>query len=136
MESKIYQSLDQIPNLAWEGYIWLSDKTEPTVLHKDTFNFNSLSKTSFVVEALLYHSDSQESIHVQYTGAYQISGYNLKAIASSDAELKDCSYLPHRLGEGVKAVQFKQVWEDENDALCNDFPVKTLVATVFCGLKK
>ena len=85
------------------------------------------------MEGLLFHKTSGTSIHLQHVGDYLIHQYNLNEVKPENMVEKE--YLPHRLKD-VKKVCFKQLWEEEKDKNCEDFPVLTLKAIVFCGFKK
>jgi CRISPR type III-associated protein (TIGR04423 family) len=125
--------LSQIPNIPYEGYIWMSDQEKSKVLNNETFDFNSITVNPFIIEALLYNDKEKHSIHIQHTGDYQIYEYDLN-LYSAD-QLTSKNYLPHRL-EGVKNVNFKQIWLPEPDDNCEGMEVLTLKAIVFCGFNK
>ena len=132
---KKHNNLRDIPSVKYEGYIWLSYEDKPVVLNNITFNFNTISSNPFIVEGLLFNEEHKKSIHITHDGTYSIFEYDLHAFKSNSIELVEKEYLPHRLN-GVEKVHFVQLWKEENDPLCNDFPVLTLQATVFCGFKK
>ena len=128
-----HQSLSDIPNLPYEGYVWMSDEKDPKVLNKESFDFNTIGTNPFVIEALLYNKAQNISIHIQHTGEYQIFEYHLNDFSKENLVEKD--YLPHRL-DGVKNVSFKQIWLPEPDENCAGMDVLNLKAIVFCGFKK
>jgi CRISPR type III-associated protein (TIGR04423 family) len=131
----IYTNLNDISSVNYEGYIWMSDETEPTVLNNKSFDFSIIETNPFIVEALLFDAKNKISIHVTHDGAYKINSFDLNKLKEQKIELVEKEYLPHRL-KGVEKVHFVQLWKEENDPLCNDFPVLELKATVFCGFKK
>ncbi len=131
---KKHTNLNEIPSFEFEGYIWMSDEQNPIVLKNETFDFSSIKENPFIVEGLLFDKETNTSIHIAHDGTYQIVEYNLNEL-SKKGELINKEYLPHRLS-GVEKVSFKQVWMDEKDENCEDFPVLTLKAIVFCGFKK
>jgi CRISPR type III-associated protein (TIGR04423 family) len=134
--SGIATKIDQligIPNLNYEGYIWFSDQTKPIVLNNEKFDFNSIKLNPFIVEGLLFNRESNISIHILHTGTYNISKYELDKISSKN--ILEEEYLPHRI-ENIEKVCFKQIWEEKNDPNCEEFPVLTITALVFCGFKK
>lgn len=130
---KKYTSLSEIPSLDFEGYIWISNSIEPIVLNNEKFDFSSIGLNPFIVEGLLFNKASGTSIHIQHAGDYLIHQYNLNEVKPENSVEKE--YLPHRLKD-VKKVCFKQLWEEVKDENCEDFPVLTLKAIVFCGFKK
>jgi CRISPR type III-associated protein (TIGR04423 family) len=131
----IYNSLDKVPDLAYDGYVWMSDASKPIVLNGDKFDFSNIQINPFVIEALLFNKEKNISIHIQHTGHYQISEYDLTALENEGAVLEEKAYLPHRLTE-VSKVNFQQVWMEEPDNLCENMPVLKLKAIVFCGFNK
>ena len=134
MSTIAYNSINEIPQRKYEGYIWFSDQNEPQVLHNEIFDFNTVATNPFIIEAILYAEG--KSIHILHDGTYKIFEHDLEAYKNGGAILEDKEYLPHRLGEKVNTVCFKQIWMEEADALCEDYPVLKLKATVFCGFNK
>ena len=134
MSTKRYHTLNEIPPIKYEGYIWFSDQKAPIVLHNETFNFNAVKTNPFIIEALLFAQD--KSIHITHDGEYKIFEHDLMAYQNEGSLLEEKEYLPHRLGETIQKVAFKQLWLEEPDPLCEGFPVLKLKATVFCGFKK
>jgi len=125
-------SLSEI-NGNFEGYIWLSDQKEPIVLSGESFDFSNISINPFVIEALLFDKSNNISIHIQHTGNYIITAYNLTELAQQTGSvIEDKTYLPHRL-KGVEKVGFKQIWLPVTDENCEDMLVLTMKAIIFCG---
>jgi len=131
----IYTNLNDIPSVSYEGYVWMSDETEPKVLMGESFDFSKITTNPFVVEALLFDNTTNSSIHITHDGSYFITVYDLNKLNTEDTKFEPKEYLPHRL-KGVEKVCFKQLWKEEKDENCLNFPVLTLKATVFCGFKK
>ncbi|WP_053992923.1 TIGR04423 family type III CRISPR-associated protein [Mangrovimonas sp. TPBH4] len=136
MAATTYNTLTEIPKIAYEGYVWLSNQKEPQVLLEEEYNFNNLPEDAFVIEALLYSAAEQKAIHIGHTGNYRIIEFNLKAAEQEGNRMEDVDYLPHRLGEQVKAVSFKNLWAYKEDSLCEGMPVLQFQASIFCGFKK
>lgn len=128
-----HNSIETIPNIPYEGYIWLSDAKEPIMLFNETFNFKNVINNPFIIEALLYNAENKISVHIQHTDDYQIFEYHLGEFDKED--FVDKEYLPHRL-KGVQKVMFKQIWLPEKDMNCAEMEVLNLKAIVFCGFKK
>lgn len=136
MEAEKINKITEIPNEKYEGYIWLSDQTNPIVLHDESYDFSTIAENPFIMEALLYCKENDFSIMVKHTGSYVIRKYNLQAWrAKADTEAPK-EYLPHRLGTSVKKLKFSQFWKEEKDSLCEDMKVLKLKATIFTGFKK
>ncbi|QXP70768.1 TIGR04423 family type III CRISPR-associated protein [Polaribacter sp. R2A056_3_33] len=132
----IYHNLKEIPKMAFEGYIWKSDESEPEVLLNEIYDFDTVLTNPFIIEALLFCKEKNTAIHIQHTGSYQIAEYDLKALEKAGAVLEEKEYLPHRLSPAVKNVSFKQIWQEEEDRLCEGMPVLKMKAVVFCGFNK
>ena len=126
------KQLNELNNIEFEGYVWLSDQEEPKILNNQTFDFSKYEEGSnpFIIEALLYNKETRKSVHIMHTGKYHISEYDLKKY--TDKNFVDVQYLPHRL-EGVNKVCFKQLWVPENDENCENMPVLKMQALVFTG---
>lgn len=137
-----YNTLTEIPERKYQGYIWYSDgqqqqgdkKGKPDVLKGDTlFKFTEDHLNPFVVEAVLYYSDGNEekSIIIRHTGKYQITEFDLKNLPDG-AELNTKTYFAHRI-DGIKKLNFKQLWLPEPDSNCEGMEVLTLKAHIFTG---
>lgn len=122
-------SLTEIPHYKYEGYLWLSDKTEPKVLKDEEFNSNEIKQNPFIIEGLLWAKKERVSIHIRHTGRYLIHKYEVNTPDSS----KDVKqYLAHKI-EGIEKLKFKQLWEPEKDPLCEGMEVLKMKALVFTG---
>ncbi len=122
-------SLTEIPDYDYEGYVWLSDKDKPIVLKNEQFDFNTIKQNPFIIEGLLWAKKEGVSIHIRHTGRYLIHKYDMNA---SDLSKDIKQYLPHKI-EGIKKLKFKQVWEPEEDPLCENMEVLKMKALVFIG---
>ncbi|MDY0215621.1 MAG: TIGR04423 family type III CRISPR-associated protein [Bacteroidales bacterium] len=129
---KRYNSIKEIPNRNYEGYVWLSNEKKPFNIPDESFDFLTVEANPFVVEALLFDKNENKSIHVQHSGEYQIFEYDLSKLEKSNLVEKE--YLPHRLKD-VEKVLFKQIWLPEKDENCAGFDVLKLKAIVFSGFK-
>lgn len=126
-------AITNIPTRKYDGYVWLSDEKYPTVLDKQEYDFTKVKANQFVIEALLWNAeDGGTSIMVRHTGKYHIKTFKLDELPVGH-ELVEKVYLPHRLGDKVKHVCFKQLWIPEEDALCEEMPVMTMKALIFTG---
>lgn len=129
----IYNDLSKIPDHNYEGYIWGSDQQYPQVLNGE--KFVNPSDSLYIVEALLYCEKENISILIRHTGQTQICEYNLNKLEEG-TELRDVSYLAHRLKKDIEKVNFKQVWIPEEDPNCNNWKVLKMKALVFTGFPK
>jgi CRISPR type III-associated protein (TIGR04423 family) len=127
-------SISDLMNTPFEGYVWLSDAKEPIILHENVYKFTQHSGNPFIIEALLFDPITQKSLHITHDGVQHIVEYDLPTLKNAGFELVNKDYLSHRM-KGIQRLHFVQLWKEENDPLCNDFPVLQLKATVFCGFK-
>ena len=124
--------ITDIPKIKYDGYVWLSDEKYPTVLDKQEYDFTKIKENQFVIEALLWNAEEETSIMVLHTGKYHVQQFKLDELPY-ESELVEKVYLPHRLGEKVKKVCFKQLWIPKPDPLCEGMPVMTMQALIFTG---
>lgn len=129
---KKLDNITDIPNKEYQGYIWLSDQKQPIVLNNGSHDFSQLDENQFVMEALLWNEEEKMSIMVRHTGKYHIQQIKLDELPVGH-QLVEKAYLPHRLGDEVKNVRFKQLWVPEKDPLCEDMEVLTMKALIFTG---
>jgi CRISPR type III-associated protein (TIGR04423 family) len=128
--------LNELNNIEFEGYVWLSDQEEPIILNNQTFDFSKYEEGSnpFIIEALLFDKTKNKSIHITHTGRYHINDeFDLDNLKEG-SELEPVEYLPHRL-DGVDKVCFKQLWIPEKDEYCDNLPVLKMKALIFTGFK-
>lgn len=133
---KTYNSLTDIPERNYQGYIWYSDRPKPEVLESPTkYRFSEVKTNPFVIEALLYSEEENISVMVRHTGSYQIREYNLNKLPEGK-ELQKKEYFQHRLEIGGKKVCFQQLWLPQEDPNCEYMEVLTLKAHIFTGFSK
>jgi CRISPR type III-associated protein (TIGR04423 family) len=124
--------LKDIPNYAYEGYIWFSDQPKPKVLRNDRFEFENIGQNPFIIEALLWAEKEKVAVHISHTHRYLIHIYDLKTLENIDN--KEISYLAHKI-DGVKKLKFRQIWQSEEDSLCEGMDVLEMKAQVFIGFE-
>lgn len=140
--NKKYNTISEIPERNYQGYVWLSDQKEPKVLFDEEYDFSKHNETEnpFIIEALLYAEDENISVSVKHTGKYCIhemdlrnlpEGAVLEEYADNDNKRK-LQYLPHRL-PGVLKVKFKQLWLPVPDENCEDWDVLKMKVLIFTG---
>ena len=128
-------SISDLMNTPFEGYVWLSYAKEPIILHENVYKFTQHNGNPFIIEALLFDPFSKKSVHITHDGVQHIVEYDLPTLKKGGYEPEPKHYLSHRL-EGIEHLHFVQLWKEEPDELCIGMKVKTLKATVFCGFKK
>ncbi len=131
------KSINDIPKSKYEGYIWYSNEKQPIVLSgKDYFSFDENENDNpFVIEALLFDKENQVSITIRHTGTFLIKIFDLKNLPQNAILSDTKEYYPHRLGNEVSKVCFKQLWIPEKDLNCEEMEVFNMKAFIFTGFK-
>ena len=131
--------MEKIVTAKYEGYIWYSDEKEPRVFRGDEpVDVEKFLKDDadrhFVVEGNLWNKEAQESIAIRYVdGQYSVRRTDLSGEGSENATIK--TFVAHKI-YGVKALEFKQLWEAQEDPMCEGMPVLRPKRLVFVGFKK
>lgn len=126
-------TLADIPNLLYDGYVWLSDETNPRKLKDARFDASIVAENQFIIEALLWSESEKTSIQIRHTDKYLIHKIELDKLPEN-AALVERKYLAHRV-EGVKKLIFKQLWQPERDPLCEGMEVLMMKAQIFVGFE-
>lgn len=136
---------NNIPDIEYVGYYWMSDKTEPKVIG-DTKDhpteklpeklwkcLKDPAMNPFVIEAQLYSPTEKLSIGIKYVdGGYIISRCEEpKDIPSDCVTLK--RYVSNRMGG--RRLLFRQYWEEKPDTLCDGMDVLQPAAMAFIGFE-
>lgn len=130
--------MEQVVTAKYEGYIWYSDEREPRVFRGDeTVDVEKFLRDDadrhFVVEGNLWNKETQESFAIRYVdGQYRVRRTDMSG-ADSD-KVSEKTFVPHKI-EGVKALVFRQVWEAEEDPLCEGMPALRPKRLVFVGFE-
>lgn len=131
--------MEQVVTAKYEGYIWYSDEKEPRVFSGDEpVDVEKLLRDDadrhFVVEGNLWNEETRESIAIRYAdGQYRVRRAEVSGIVSE--LVTDKTFVPHKI-DGVKALKFKQLWEEQEDPLCECMPALRPKRLVFVGFKK
>lgn len=135
-------SIKDIKALNYEGYIWMSDKDEPTVYNNAPVELPLNYSNPFVVEGQLYNRTQGISYSIKFVdGQYIVQEYY---VTESDRENPDNqikTYISNRMGD--KKLQFLRYWEDVCDEdnfkdvkHLNGLPILTQTKNVFIGFEK
>jgi len=122
--------LDEINKLqGYEGYVQFSHR--PIDKEKDIFYDNKVvhveDEEGFIYEA--HFSNGSESVSIrQINGDFYLSKQDIKNadIQTYISDIKEFNYK----------VKMAQIWETEEDELCENMPVKKLKKVVFAGFEK
>ena len=114
----------------YQGYVQFSDrsidKTKDIFLETDP---NITDEKGFIYEA--HFCNDKESISIkQINDRWLISKTDISNIDGTDIQ----EYLTD-IKEFNYKVKMAQIWEEENDPLCEDMKVKKLKKVVFAGFK-
>lgn len=120
----------------YEGYIWMSDATQPTVLNKEPISIDLADGTNpFVIEAELFDAEKSVSYSVRFVdGQTKVRKFEVDELKLFGEQT--LSYVSHRIGDGIK-LKFYRKWKKELDPdnLCEG--METLVPSdfVFIGFE-
>lgn len=134
--------INEIKDLNYEGYIWLSDKEKPIVYENVPVTLPNEGDNPFVVEGQLYNKAEGLSYSIKYVDGQHIIQENTVTKAdmeNKDNEVKD--YLSNRMGD--KWLKFLRYWEEipdednfQDEEHPNGLPVLTMTKNVFVGFKE
>ncbi len=129
---KTIDSVNDLPDLSYEGYIWMSDEPKPWKIESKS-EIPGGTQNPFIVEGYLKSTDGTVSISlVSMNGALKIHQFNLKQIETLPIDRKtNYSYLTHKY-DGSK-IKFITVWLPEEDKLCEGMEVLQPKIRVFNG---
>lgn len=130
----------KIDKAKYQGYLWYSDKTSPTIIDGDFELEIDDPANPFIVEGQLWDEKGQTSISIKYVdGSYICRKYDLNSADSREkpgsVEWTEVTYLPNRMS-GVNLLKFRQYWRAEEDPLCCGMPVLKPAELVFTGFEK
>jgi len=131
---KNVDNIDELPDLRYEGYIWMSDEAEPRKIDSKS-QIPAETKNPFIVEGFLKSTDGNVSVSlVPMNGELKIYQFDLNLIKTLPEPLKtEISFLTHRFDNA--AISFITVWLPEKDKLCEDMEVLQPKMRVFKGFE-
>lgn len=132
---KSIKSLEEIPDVAYDGYIWVSDENKPRRLSNKT-ELLTIKDNPFIVEGHLKSLDETISISIKDAGGVKLlHQFDLNAIAALPADQKtETNLLVHRL-PGVAKIRMTTVWLPEKDEACESMDVMRPAMRVFNGFE-
>ena len=122
----------------YEGYIWLSDQTQPRVLIGEEFDIKDLKDgiNPFVIEGQLWNVADRISISIRYADGKHVITVN--QVANEDQQ-GSSTVTPERYISHIKGVGrlcFLRYWKAEADELCEGFEALRPEKLVFVGFEK
>ena len=120
----------------YEGYIWMSDKSEPTVyINKKVDQSLFDSANPFVIEAQLYDGDNGLSYSMKFVdGELNIYRFEVKDTDFNSKENKGMKFIPNRMDK-VSKLKFLQYWTPQSDEFCEKMEVLQPSVFVFVGFE-
>lgn len=138
--SKYFKNIDKInelPDLSYEGYVWMSNETEPRKISSKSQILTG-EQNPFIVEGFLKSSDGNVSVSlVSMNGLLKIYQYDLSLIKTlPKGQITVSRYLTHRFDDGAK-IKFITVWLPVPDQhqLCEGMEVLCPKMRVFDGFE-
>lgn len=133
IEYKKIDSLSEIPNINYEGYVWLSDKDKPCKVNNETYDFNSTAVNPFIVEANLYACDKSISVSIRnVNGSYHIGIVDWALVDQNKVNTSDEKFVTHKIKDEA-SMYFTQAWTNEEDDCCEGMEVLTPAWKAFVG---
>lgn len=125
-------NITEIPKSGkYDGYVWMSNATEPIVLRKEGLPCEFLGSNPFVVEALLYDGETNISYSVRQAGNETIC---VEADGQTAANDKNTiSYLSSSNSLKGLRLRFCNIWEEREDEACLGMKRLTFIGRAFIG---
>lgn len=132
-------SIKDIKPSIYEGYIWMSDKDEPTVYDSTPVTLPLNDSIPFVVEGQLYSRTEGISYSIKYVdGQYIVHEYYVTEADKENPDNQIKTYMSNRMGD--KILTFLRYWVEileKDNYKDNDnpdgLPVLTQTKNVFIG---
>ena len=117
----------------YDGYVWMSNATQPIVLHDTRLPFALDSRNPFVAEAQLFDRATQCSYSVRNVGNEIIC--TVANIADENETKTNHVFLS--TGDSLKGLRlrFCDIWERRADEKCLGMERLTIVGRAFIGFE-
>lgn len=122
----------------YEGYIWMSDATKPTVYYPATpINIVLDDKANpFILEGELYDARRGESISFRFADGH----YFINKIPITQEYLKESEYVTKKefiaqRMPNIGKLKYLQFWEEIKDPLCENMETLQPSNLAFVGFK-
>jgi len=126
----------KIEKSKYEGYIWQSDKSEPSVYDgTEEFELELVDSINpFIIEGQLYDKNRRKSYSIKYVdGHYIVHSFDVKDSDINNVNVEQKTFLPNRMEH---KLCFLQYWREETDALCEGMKVLQPAELVFIGFER
>lgn len=137
---KKLNNFKEIPQLEYEGYIWVSDAKKPEIITSEAelskYEKNGTPTNPFILEGHLYSRSQNISVSIRHTsGKYYITQFNIAELNEKE-NLVDKYYLAHRNLDKENQLHFQEIWLPESDKNCENMEVLTKKAVAFVGFEE
>lgn len=98
IKSKMKYSLNDIPDLLYEGYYWYSDQEKPIIIKDSRIDPEWFKILPFVIEANFYSREKKLSVSVKNIDAeYHVTIFMLDEL--KEEEYREMLYIGHDIGD-------------------------------------
>lgn len=131
-------TINEIPELEGEGYIWLSNNNTPKIISNGT-QMKQAENNPYIVEGYFVDKSKNTSIQIKNDGSGARVG--IVDFTAIEADTKNGTiefgkpeiYHTHRLAE--KSLVFKQAWAAIEEKDCAGMPVLKPIWKAFVGFE-
>ena len=118
----------------YQGYLWWNNKKSPSVFSgKELVKVNLTNGQEYVVEGLLWDEKKHQSYTIRHVdGKHLVIGVKLTKEMEEMSDLGE--YLSNKFA-GYPKLLFRQLWQEEQDPLCEGMKVLVPGRTIFVGFK-
>lgn len=126
------ERINSIPAGGYQGYIWMSDKSQPEVINGPFAGLDLTPGNPFIIEARLFDKEHNLSYSIQFIdGKYIAAKWDVGALTTGELQ----SFLP-AFENAPGNLLFKTVWREISDPLCEGMNVLEPCENVFVGFKE
>lgn len=119
-------------DVAFDGYLWLSNATKPMTMKSERVDMTLFQKLPFVVEGNLWSDKLSLSIQIRNVdGEYFVHQFDLSG-SEKDELLDEKEYLAHDL-EGVGKYRVVEAWKEHRDEMLAGMATLVPAWTAFKG---
>jgi CRISPR type III-associated protein (TIGR04423 family) len=126
-------TLADIPvDVAFDGYLWLSNATKPKTMKSERVDMTLFQKLPFIVEGNLWSEELSLSIQIRNVdGEYFLHQFDLSD-SEHDKLLDEKEYLAHDL-DGVGKYRVVEAWKEHRDEMLAGMVTLVPAWTAFKG---
>ncbi len=115
----------------WEGYCWIDNQERPEIFENRELGNYPCTDNHFIYEACLCQQGKSIEIK-QVDDTWLVS-----EVSWQENDIKDEDIKVYRMAKDEnRKLRFAEIWEEEPDPNCDDFPVFKLKKHIFTGFEK